>query len=145
MEGREQAFASNVQPRIHSHKIHILKSQKNGVHSHQNVLDLLPLAIKLALLGPVTFHVAVDMDLDHLIGREEPVSDALLQGIVVNGGPKYPMLETYSVSFGVAVIPICVADEKYSRISRQARPHCRDGGLQLLANRAFVQLYAEHL
>ena len=30
------------------------------------------------------------------------------------------MLETYSVSFGVAVRPICVAAEKYSRISRQA-------------------------
>src|SRR5262249_42508783 len=30
------------------------------------------------------------------------------------------MLETYLVSFGVAVSPICVAEEKYSRISRQA-------------------------
>jgi len=30
------------------------------------------------------------------------------------------MLETYSVSFGVAVRPICVAAEKYSRISRRA-------------------------
>ena len=30
------------------------------------------------------------------------------------------MLETYSVSFGVAVRPICVAPEKWSRISRQA-------------------------
>ena len=30
------------------------------------------------------------------------------------------MLEMYFVSFGVAVRPICVADEKYSRISRQA-------------------------
>ena len=30
------------------------------------------------------------------------------------------MLETYSVSFGVAVRPIWVAAEKYSRISRQA-------------------------
>src|ERR1022692_3775571 len=30
------------------------------------------------------------------------------------------MLETYFVSFGVAVRPICVAEEKYSRISRHA-------------------------
>ena len=30
------------------------------------------------------------------------------------------MLETYSVSLGVAVRPIWVAAEKYSRISRQA-------------------------
>jgi len=30
------------------------------------------------------------------------------------------MLEAYSVSLGVAVRPICVALEKYSRISRQA-------------------------
>jgi len=29
-------------------------------------------------------------------------------------------LETYSVSFGVAVRPICVAPEKWSRISRHA-------------------------
>ena len=35
------------------------------------------------------------------------------------GSPKYVMLETYFVSFGVAVIPICVAELKYSRILRQ--------------------------
>ena len=48
------------------------------------VLDLLAFAVELALSGPVAFHVAVDMDLDHLVGREEAVADALLQRIGEN-------------------------------------------------------------
>ncbi|MGB6174938.1 MAG: hypothetical protein WBF43_01045 [Methylocella sp.] len=42
-----------------------------------SVLDLLALAIELAVLGPIAFHVAVDMDLDDLIGQEKAVADAL--------------------------------------------------------------------
>ena len=38
---------------------------------------------------------------------------------VYTGSPKYEMLEMYRVSLGVAVMPICVAAEKYSRILRQ--------------------------
>ena len=38
------------------------------------VLDLLAVAVELALLGPVALHVAVDVDLDHLVGREEAVA-----------------------------------------------------------------------
>ena len=34
--------------------------------------------------GPVAFHVAVDVDLDDLVGREEAVADALLQRIGEN-------------------------------------------------------------
>jgi hypothetical protein len=30
------------------------------------------------------FHVAINMDLDHLVGCEEAIADALLQGIRVN-------------------------------------------------------------
>ena len=48
------------------------------------VLDLLAFAVELALLGPVALHVAVDVDLHHLVGREEAVADALLERIGVN-------------------------------------------------------------
>ena len=45
------------------------------------ILNLLAVAVELALLWSVALHVAIDMDLDHLVGREETVADALLQGI----------------------------------------------------------------
>ena len=48
------------------------------------VLDLVAVAVELALLGAIAFHVAVDVDLDDLVGREEAVADALLQGVGVN-------------------------------------------------------------
>ena len=48
------------------------------------VLDLVALAVEFALLRPIALHVAVDMDLDHLVGREEAVADALLQRVGVD-------------------------------------------------------------
>ena len=45
------------------------------------VLHLLAVAVELALLGAVALHVAVDMNLDHLVGSQEAVADALLQGV----------------------------------------------------------------
>ena len=72
----------------------LLRDQLGAVVQHQRaveilgvvdaVLDLLAFAVELALLGPVALHVAVDMDLDHLVGREEAVADALLQRVGVN-------------------------------------------------------------
>ena len=66
----------------------LLGDQLGAVVDHQRavevllvvdaVLDLVALAVELALLGPVAFHVHVDMDLDDLVGREEAVADALL-------------------------------------------------------------------
>ena len=38
------------------------------------VLDLVAVAVELALLGPVALDVAVDVDLDDLVGREEAVA-----------------------------------------------------------------------
>ena len=72
----------------------LLGDQLGAVVEHQRavevlgvvdaVLDLLALAVELALLGPVALHVAVDVDLDHLVGREEAVADALLQRVGVD-------------------------------------------------------------
>jgi hypothetical protein len=45
------------------------------------VLDLRAADVELADFRPVARHIAVDMDLDHLVGRQEAVADALLQGI----------------------------------------------------------------
>ena len=49
-----------------------------------SVLDLLALAIDLARLRPVALDVAVDVDLDDLVRREEAVVDALLQRVGVD-------------------------------------------------------------
>ncbi len=77
------------------------------------VLDLVAVAVELALLRAIAFHVAVDVDLDDLVGREEAVADALLEGVGVRPARRSSaMLETYFVSFGVAVRPIWVAAEK---------------------------------
>ena len=72
----------------------LLRDQLRAVVEHQRaveilgvvdaVLDLVALAVELALLRAVAFHVAVDVDLDDLVGREEAVADALLQRIGVN-------------------------------------------------------------
>ena len=43
-----------------------------------------PSRSSLPLLRPVAFDVAVDVDLDHLVGREEAVVDALLQRVGVD-------------------------------------------------------------
>ena len=48
------------------------------------ILDLLAFAIQLAGLGAVTLDVPIDVDFDHFVGREEPVVDALLQGVAVD-------------------------------------------------------------
>ena len=48
------------------------------------VLDLVAVAVGLALLGAVAFDVHVDVDLDDLVGGEEAVVDALLQRVGVN-------------------------------------------------------------
>ena len=72
----------------------LLGDQLGAVVDHQRaveilgvvdaVFDLLAVAVELALLRPVAFHVAVDMDLDHLVGREEAVVDALLERVGVD-------------------------------------------------------------
>ena len=72
----------------------LLRDQLGAVVEHEGaveilrvvdaVLDLVAVAVELALLGPVALHVAVDMDLDDLVGREEAVADALLQRVGVN-------------------------------------------------------------
>ena len=45
------------------------------------ILNLLAVAVELALLRTVALDIAVDMDPDHLVGSEEAVADALLQGV----------------------------------------------------------------
>ena len=52
------------------------------------VLDLLALAVELTYFRAVALHVAIDVDLDHLVGREEAVANALLQGVGVYGLPE---------------------------------------------------------
>ena len=42
-------------------------------------------SIALPLLGTVAFHIAIDMDLDDLVGGEKAVGDALPQGVRVDG------------------------------------------------------------
>ena len=49
------------------------------------VLDLVAVAVELPLLGTVALHVAIDMDSDDLVGGQEAILDALLQGIGVDG------------------------------------------------------------
>lgn len=48
------------------------------------VLDLVAVAIELAEFGAIAFHIAIDVDLDDLVGREKAVADALFQGIGEN-------------------------------------------------------------
>ena len=48
------------------------------------VLDLVAVAVELAEFRAVAFHVAVDVNLDDLVGREEAVADPLLQRIGEN-------------------------------------------------------------
>lgn len=43
------------------------------------VLDLFPVPVELPLLRAVSFHVPVDVNLDHLVGRQEAIADALLE------------------------------------------------------------------
>ena len=45
------------------------------------IFDFVAFAIDFARLGPVALDVAVDVNLDHLVRREEAVMDALLQRI----------------------------------------------------------------
>ena len=49
------------------------------------ILDLHAVAIQLPFLGAVALHVAVDVDPDDLVGGEEAVLNALLEGVGVNG------------------------------------------------------------
>src|ERR1700675_996558 len=48
------------------------------------VLDHLAFAVKLTLLWSKALYVTVDMNFDHLVWREEPIANALFQGIGVN-------------------------------------------------------------
>ena len=48
------------------------------------VLDLHAVAIELPFLGAVAFHVAVDVDLDDLVGGEEAVLNALLERVGID-------------------------------------------------------------
>ena len=48
------------------------------------VLDLLAIAVELPLFGTIALHVAIDMDLDDLVGRQKTVADTFLQGIGVH-------------------------------------------------------------
>ena len=50
------------------------------------------------------------MDLDHLVGRQKTVADALLQRVGVNRLAEIIDIGGVVVSLGVAVMPICVAD-----------------------------------
>ena len=45
------------------------------------ILDLLAFSVDRAFFGAVAFDILVDMNLDHLVGRQEAVAYALLQGI----------------------------------------------------------------
>ena len=45
------------------------------------VLNLLTIAVERAFFWPVSLNVAVNMDFHHLIGRQEAVADALLEGV----------------------------------------------------------------
>src|SRR5207253_10481478 len=45
------------------------------------VLDLIAVAVELPELRAIAFYVAVDMNLDDLVGREKAVADPLLQRI----------------------------------------------------------------
>ena len=49
------------------------------------VVELVAIAVGFSLLGAVALDVHVDVDLDHLVGSEEAVADALLERIGVNG------------------------------------------------------------
>ena len=84
------------------------------------VLDLVAVAVDLARFRPVALDVEVDVDLDDLVGRKEAVLDALLERVGVDRLAEVVDVRDVSVSLGVAVRPIWVAAEKYSRISRQA-------------------------
>jgi hypothetical protein len=69
----------------------LLRDQLGAVVDDQGAVEILDVvdavlhrladAVELALLGAVALHVAVDVDLHHLVGREEAVADALLEGV----------------------------------------------------------------
>ena len=80
----------------------------------------LPSRSSWPVLGAIAFHVAVDMNLDDLVGREEAVADALSQRIGEDRLAEIVDVGDVLGFLGVAVRPICVRAEKYSRISRQA-------------------------
>ena len=48
------------------------------------VPDLFAVAVELAFFGTVAFDVAIDVDLDDLVGGEEAIADALFQGVGIN-------------------------------------------------------------
>src|ERR1017187_2413553 len=71
----------------------LLGDQFGAVVDHQDavvvfgvvkaVFDLVALAVGFALLGAVAFHVHVNVDLDHLVGRQESVANTLLERVGV--------------------------------------------------------------
>ena len=74
--------------------------------------NLLAIAVRLALLGTVAIDVDIDVDVDDLVRREESVLNTLLEGVRVDGRAEVLDVRGVLVSFGVAVMPICVAEEK---------------------------------
>ena len=49
------------------------------------IVDFDAVSITLSFLRTVAFHIAIDMDLDDLVGGEKAVGDALPQGVRVDG------------------------------------------------------------
>ena len=49
------------------------------------ICDLVTVAIKLPFFGTVAFHIAVNVDLDDLVGRQKTVANTLLKGVGING------------------------------------------------------------
>ena len=49
------------------------------------VFDLVAVLVRLAFFRTVAFHVHIQMNLHHLVGREESVMDALLQRVGIDG------------------------------------------------------------
>ena len=84
------------------------------------VLDLIAFPVGVAPLRPIALDIEIDMDFDDLVGSQESVLDALLERVSVNRLPEIIDVRDVFGFLGVAVRPICVAAEKYSRISRQA-------------------------
>src|SRR3546814_4432458 len=73
---------------------HFLGNQLGAVVEHQcpvkipgvvdAVLDLIAIAVKLALFGAIALNIAIYMDFDDLVGREEAIANALFKRVAVN-------------------------------------------------------------
>ena len=52
------------------------------------VLDLIAVPVHITPLRSIAMHIYIDMDLDHLVWRQEAVLDALPEGVGVNRRPE---------------------------------------------------------